>query len=301
MLVGAIVAMSGNGANDKVRQEAHYLGLAIADTAQEFDDDLTQMREEMNRRGNPADAVVDLSLAHLTALEATAYFREISFLTGSEGEEANLRFRDFLARPPSKGSMIEGFILGALISAIITMVLVGPKPELPAVATLPDISKYPWAANLLLYGGIFYALAGIFVSFAGGLVSAGAVIRAREDALASLRGAFTSREAPRPADVIRRIEDAVDVFRARVGDRRPDSARADHLDAGGKNFDPGQTDSANPDWRKRDSSAQFVESGFQSAPQTWRADAYAKKFEAQGRDKTGSKRGLLGLKKPPAN
>lgn len=300
MLVAALVSLSGNGTNDKVRQEAHELGLFIADTAQEFDDDLTHMREEMNRRGNPADAVVDLSHAHLTALEATAYFREISFLTGSEGEEAKLRFRHFLSRP-SKGSMIEGFIFGALFSAIVTVILVGPKPELPEVSTLPDIAKYPWASNLLLYGGILYALAGLLVSLAGGAISAGAVARAREDALASLRGAFTSREAPRPADVTRRIEDAVDVFRARVGGRRPDSAHADHQGPGGAHFGEDKADSETPSWRKRDSSAQFVESGFQSAPQTWRADAYAKKFATSDRDKPGSKRGLLGLKKPSSD
>ncbi len=297
MAVAALVAATGNGANDKVRQEAHDLGLFIAETAREFDNDLTHMREEMNRRGDPADAVVDLSHAHLTALEATAYFREISFLTGTEGEDAKLRFRRFLSRPSSGGSMLEGFILGALIGVIAAVFFTGPKPELPVVSALPDIAKYPWAANLLLLGGILYATIGVILSVAGGAISAGAVSKARDEALASLRGAFTSREAPRPADVIRRIEDAVDVFRARVGERGTGTSRSAHGGPAAASFDQGGEGDDIPAWRKRDSSAQFVETSFHSAPQTWRADAYAKKFEATGIEETGSKRGLLGLKK----
>ena len=299
MAVAALVAATGNGANDKVRREAHDLGLFIAETAREFDNDLTHMREEMNRRGNPADAVVDLSHAHLTALEATAYFREISFLTGTEGEDAKLRFRHFLSRPSAGGSTIGGFLLGLAAGAIIVTMFAGPKPELPVVSALPDIAKYPWAANLLLFGGILYALAGAILSIAGGAISAGAVSKARDEALDSLRGAFTSREAPRPADVIRRIEDAVDVFRARVGGRAVGAARSAQNGPAAATFDHNGDGDDIPAWRKRDSSAQFVETSFQAAPQTWRADAYAKKFKGDDPEKTGSKRGLLGLKKPP--
>ncbi len=301
MAVAALIAATGNGANDKVRREAHALGLFIADTAREFDDDLTHLRNRMDNHihNHPENAVRDLSYAHLIALEAAAYFNQLSFLTGSEGEDADDSFKKFLKPPSSKGSMIEGFILGALISAIITAFLVGPKPELPEVSALPDIAKYPWAANLLLYGGILYALAGLILSLAGNVISAGAVIRAREDALASLRGAFTSREAPRLADVIQRIEDAEAVFRARVGGRGPGTARSAHSGRNDQSADQDNGDADSPAWRHRDSSAQFVESGFQAAPQTWRADAYAKKFHASDHEKTGSKRGLLGLKKPP--
>ncbi len=296
LAVAALVAATGNGANDKVRREAHELGLFIAETARGFDNDLTHMREEMNRRGNPADAVVDLSHAHLTALEATAYFREIAFLTGSEGEDAKLRFRRFLSRPPASAAVGEAFVLGLFVGAIAITIFFVPKPEI-VVTTLPDISKYPWAANLLLFGGLFYALAGAILSLAGGVISGGAAARAREEALDSLRGAFTAREAPRPADVIRRIEDAVDVFRARVGGRGAAGGRS--ALGGSADLRSNQNDDSEeiPHWRRRDSSAQFVETGFQAAPESWRADAYAKKFSASSAEETGSKRRLFGLKK----
>ena len=147
------------------------------------------------------------------------------------------------------------------------------------------------ALGALLLGGLAFAMVGLVFSILGGLIAGDTAARARTEALDALRGAFTSQGAPRPNDIIRRIEDAVDVFRARVGGRS--SAR--HQDAATNHAD---VDESDPPWRNRDSSAKFVETSFQSAPQEWRADAYAKKFEAGGDQKTGSKRGLLGLKNP---
>jgi len=302
----ALVAATGNGANTKVRREANDLGIFIADTAQDFDRDLTRLREEMNRRANPADAVIDLSRAHLTALEATVYFREISFISGTEGEEARLRFRKFLSRP-TPASALEAFVIGFLLGAIVIAYLYVPRPEV-AVRVLPDIAKYPWASNLLLFGGIFYASAGVILSLIGGALSANATTKARSDALDALRGAFTAREAPRPVDVIRRIEDAVDVFRARVGGRREktggDQRSASQFGCASSgqhntNFADNMDDQDIPSWRRRDTSARFVDTDFQAAPDTFRTDAYAKKIEADRAGKTGSKRGLFKLKNPP--
>jgi hypothetical protein len=301
MAAAALVAATGNGANDKVRREANDLGLFIAETAQDFDHDLTRLREEMNRRSKPEDAVYDLSRAHLIALEATAYFRKISFITGTEGEEAKLRFRKFLSRP-SPPVAAEAFVVGVLLGALVVAVLFVPKPEI-TVGAIPDIAKYPWASNLLLFGGILYAGAGVILSLMGGVISAGAKVRAQADALDSLRSAFTTREAPRPIDVIRRIEDAVDVFRARVGGRRKRSSDDQSRDASSNqrsaNFADNTSELDTPSWRQRDTSAKFVDAGFQAAPQTWRADAYAKKIESEQSGKTGSKRGLFKLKNPP--
>jgi hypothetical protein len=54
-----------------------------------------------------------------------------------------------------------------------------------------------------------------------------------------------------------------------------------------------------PEWRRRDSSVKFVDAGFSPAPESWRTDAYAKKFEAPAKRETGSKRGGEALKNRP--
>lgn len=292
--VAALVNLFGDGDNAKVRREAEEFGLAIADASREFDRDLTALRAEMDKRPNPGDAVTDLSRAHLTALEACAFFRTMPFLTNTEGEEADRQFRRFLTRPAQSPPSLPVFIAGALTGAFLVYYFLVPRPEGEPSAPLA-IARYPWAVNLLFFGGLFYAAVGVFLSFFSGALGAGAAAKARAEALDALRGAFTAREAPRPADIIRRIEDAVDVFRARVeGERRSRSNGAVSNHSSG--FSAEEDDV--PHWRRRDSSARFVETGFQSAPKTWRADAYAKKISSEGDRETGSKRGLPGLKKP---
>ena len=292
MAVAALVGFTGNGRNARVREGAVRLGQHVAETARDFDDDLTRLREAMNKHDNPGDAVDDLSRAYVTALGAQTYFREIEFLT-SEGDDAALKFKGFLRRDPGAPPAGPIFMMGFMIGAIVIATLFVPRPDLPAVAP-PEIAKYPWAANLIFFGGALYAGVGILLSAIGGVIASGAVASARNEALDALRGAFTAREAPRPADVVRRIEDAVDVFRARVGGRsRRGLAESNHADAGRGDFSGG--DDEIPHWRRRDSSAKFVDTGFQSAPERWRTDAYVEKFTGEPE----AKRGLLGFKKPP--
>ena len=295
MAVAALVSGFGKAGNEAVRREAENLGFKIAETSQDFDKALTSFRSAMDRRGNPADAVADLSRAHLTALEAQAYFREIEFLTRTEGEEALLKFKGFLRRPslppPAGPVLVLGLLLGALFGALYIWVTYVPKPEVVEPATPLAIAQYPWALKLLFFGGLAYAGAGMAMNIIGGLFSAGAAAKAREEALDALRGAFTAREAPRPADVVRRIEDAVDVFRARVGGRGNMSTNSNHA------AQHSAPDDGIPEWRRRDSSAKFVETGFQAAPERWRTDAYSKKLEGDAL----SKRERPGFKKPSQN
>ncbi len=290
MAVAALVGFTGNGSNARVRESAVRLGQYIADTARDFDDDLTRLRKAMNDHSNPGDAVDDLSRAYVTALGAQAYFREIEFLT-SEDEDAALKFKGFLKRDPGPPPAGPVFLMGFLIGAIVIAILFVPRPDLPAVAP-PEIAQYPWAANLIFFGGALYAGVGVLLSAIGGGIASGAVKQARAEALDALRGAFTAREAPRPGDVVRRIEDAVDVFRARVGGR---SARglgeSNHADAGRGEF--AGSDDDIPPWRRRDSSAKFVDTGFQATPERWRTDAYVEKLAGEPE----AKRGLLGFKK----
>lgn len=303
-IFGFIAEATNNGPKNKVDLEARKLGVFIANIANGFDEDLDEKRKQMDIHihNNPEDAIGDLCGAHLTALEASAFFKRIPFLFGSDDQEAREYFENLLdPGDSSTSSWFEGFVLGTLLGIIIAVMALGPKPEIPVVSALPDIAQYPMAANLLLFGGLIYAFAGIVLSLAGDKMRAFAALSAREHALQALQNAFANQKAPRQMDIVRRVEDARDVFRARVRGLRPDSAHADHQGPGGAHFGEDKADSETPSWRKRDSSAQFVESGFQSAPQTWRADAYAKKFATSDRDKPGSKRGLLGLKKPSSD
>lgn len=158
--VAAIARAFGNADNGRVVREAEKLGGAIAAAAGEFDRTLTALRSAMDRRGRPADAVDDLSRAHLTALEAHAFFREVGFLTGAEDEHSARQFRGFLARAGGGGSddgafaALMSFLSGGVAGAFAVYVLMVPKPEISGAAPAAlAIMQYPWAAQLLIFGG----------------------------------------------------------------------------------------------------------------------------------------------------
>lgn len=299
--VAAVVNLAGRGGNEAVRRAADRLGQSIAETSREFDEDIKDARERMNRRATPVDAVNDLSRAHVTALEAQDYFRRMPFLTRLEGEDAAAKFKGYIdsvfksAPPPAFPVFLGGLILGGLVGAGYIWINYVPRPEPIEPATPLAIAQYPWALNLLLIGGLVYAGAGFLLSLFAGAVTAGAAAKARAEALDALRGAFTAREAPRPGDITQRIEDAVDVFRARVGGRRAggEIARTNHPD--GTQSDLAGEEDHIPHWRRRDSSVKFVDTGFAAAPDRWRTDAYAKKL-SRGPE---AKRDLPGGGKPP--
>lgn len=303
--IAALANGFGRGDNRKVRAAGEALGLAVADDALEFDRMLTDLRGEMDRRAAAGDAVVDLSRAHMTALEACAYFRRLPFLTTEDGAQASRQFRDFLYRRPSGftlSDVIGAFATGAVIGALYIWMTYVPSPEPTAPATPLAIMEYPWAAAALMLGGFVYAGAGLAFALMGDLVSGDARHKARAEALDALRSAFTAREAPRPADVVRRINDAVDIFKARVGGARVGGARsaAGAKGSGGANQAPAANagfadeEAEIPAWRRRDSSVKFVETGFQASPAQWRADP-GEDFSERSPD---AKRGFFGLKNP---
>lgn len=306
-IVATLTRLIGNADNARVQAEASTLGGAIADAAEEFDSALSGLRAAMDKRGHPADAVDDLSRAHLTALEAHDFFREISFISGAEDEKARRLFKGFLGRavgpPPGFGGLdlLMTFLVGGIIGAFVVYVVAVPRAEAPsgATATALAIMQYPWAAQLIAFGGLAYASVGLFLSALVGPLTDGVAEKARAEALTALRSGFAAQSALHPGDVTRRIKDAVDVFRARVSGGRP--GPAGNQGAGnlaGANHGDGQLDAEAdiPEWRRRDSSVKFVDAGFTPAPESWRTDAYAKKFDAEGARGTGSKRGGEGLK-----
>ncbi|WDI30048.1 hypothetical protein PUV54_08760 [Hyphococcus flavus] len=289
--VAALTHLFGNSNNDRIKREAEALGAKMAEAADEFDETLTGLRAAMDKRGHPADAIDDLSRAHLTALEAHDFFREISFLSGDETDRAQRMFKGFLARAGGVGGggimgLAVAFITGLLAGGIMMHVAYAPEPEPVAdVKAVVAVTSYPWAVQFILAGGLIYALVGGLLSLFTGPLTEGVAAKARAEALTALRSGFASKSALHPADITRRIKDAVDVFRARVGGRSTTSSTTNHTNA---DF---AGDDAEPEWRRRDSSVKFVETGFAGAPREWRTDAYAKKFEAPEAGKTGSKRG----------
>lgn len=299
--VAALARALGNADNSGVCREAEKLGGAIADATGEFDKTLSALRGAMDRRAHPADAVNDLSRAHLTALEAHAFFREIGFLTGAEDDQSLRQFRTFLGRSVSGGGgglldLAITFIAGGAFGALAMHVAIGPEPEpVTQAKSVLSIMQYPWAVQLILAGGLLYAGAGAFLSLFTGPLTEGVAASARADALTALRSGFAAQSALRPADITRRIKDAVDVFRARIGGSssgRNQSAMANH--------DPAfSTEEDTPEWRRRDSSVKFVDAGFSAAPERWRTDAYAKKFSSHESRDTAAKRGGEALKNPP--
>lgn len=304
--VGALARAFGNADNGRVAREAERFGAAVAGAAGEFDAALAALRGAMDRRRHPADAVDDLSRAHLTALEAHAFFREIAFITGADDDNARRLFRGFLARAARGGdggafAAILAFLSGGVLGGLGVYVLTAPTPDVPDAAPQAALAimEYPWAAQLLILGGALYAGAGALLSFFSGPLTEGVAARARADALTALRSGFAAESSMGPTDVTRRIKDAVDVFRARVGGRPAASAshagaRTEFPRTGDARANQGAAFSADddvPEWRRRDSSVKFVATDFAAAPQPFRTDAFAKKFSSPDDRNTAAKRG----------
>lgn len=302
-LGAAILAMSltafvGGADNASLRGRGEALGEAIAIASKEFDEALDAYRRGMDERVDPADAVIDLSRAHLTALEAQAFFRELAFLFDADSENAGLKFRGFLrsyssvqARRPVGPIFVIGAAIGAALTyaAMSTFAPGGTESAAPAaentVSASLAIARYPWAMAALLGGGAVYAAAGLLMEVMLGAFASPATGRGVDEALDALRSAFTAREAPRPVDVIRRIEDALAVFRARVG-RLAKRDRAANQSAG----ETAAHLAEEPAWRRRDASVRFVDTGFQAAPKSWRADPHIKIDPGETAPKRGSRK-----------
>ncbi len=301
--VAALARALGNADNGRIKAEAEQLGSAIAAASTEFDDALSRLRGAMDARGHPADAVDELARAHVTALEAHDFFREISFISGEENEHARRMFRGFLARASGGGAGFPALIafgIGGLFGAALVYARTLPQraPQGAVESSALAIMQYPWAAQIIIFGGLAYAGAGAALSLFSGPLTEPVAAKARAEALAALRSGFAAQSALHPADVTRRIKDAVDIFRARVGGAAGRNQRASNdapRGSGANQASVFSTEEDIPEWRRRDSSVEFVASGFSPAPESWRTDAYAKKFEGAKERDTAAKRGGEGL------
>lgn len=299
VLMIAFVFISGNASNERLRAQAEKFGDNLAQTARDLNAALKSHRNkvvESDRGGGVAAA----SQAHLVALEASYFFRSISFLTTVNPDNADDAYRRFLNRycPPGSGFNIVDVLAMGLLGALIGLGAGWRLFREPTQAVDPTplaIMQYPWAAQLLLFGGLAYLLFGIVIEAFSGAVGRREMTKARKDALDSMRSAYTAQEAPLESEVVRQVEDVVAILAARLGGgaganpaRSANQTGADYA---------GQDDI--PEWRRRDSSVKFVEAGFSPAPGRWRTDAYAKKFEGESPRGPGSKRDGDALKKGP--
>jgi hypothetical protein len=287
--IAAVIKITGKADNRAIRTQAAMLGRSIAETGRGFDEALAQSRSAMDRRSHAAQAVVDLSRAHIVALEACAFFREVAFLTGADEEKAHRGFQEFL-RPPPASRLLPLFLAGSLMAAAAGVVLltIAPGPDLLAAAPPGGVAQYPWAFFVVLLGGIVYAGAGLLTRIlAGAAAPGGAADRARREGLAAMRAAYGEENAPPVDEIIERTQDALEILRGRLGAMGGGAvtARTNHRGPQSADFSPDEADI--PPWRRRDSSVRFVESRFGAAPAPWRTDAYEKKLRREPDAKRG--------------
>ncbi|MEM8935464.1 MAG: hypothetical protein AAGC77_03560 [Pseudomonadota bacterium] len=296
----ALSKASGNTGNRRVRALAEDLGRQIAFRAQEYQGQLNSIYESFSAKGAPREAISVISRAHIVALEACYLLQAYGFIADNDGNAAREGFKAFVrpkpAQPSPMGVFGLGLALGLFMGAAYVWMNFVPKAEPTGPATPLAIAQYPWAYFLLLFGGVIYAAASVLVTAVAGVFTAGALSRAREDALDSLRSAYTQSGAPRRVDLADQIRRLSDVFAANIQWRSAtgvshDEPKTNQPDRESTDF--GAAAGESPSWRRPDSGASFVETGFQAAPKSWRVDAGAKLQDGE----PGSKRGLGKLKK----
>ena len=301
---------TGNGTDAKLRRVGQQFGDDLAAIAREFNDDLKIFREKVANGARSAGTIVPaVSQAHLTALEARVFFNDIGFLTTVDDHNADDKYRQFIQRySTTAGIGTFEALLVAMLMLFIGIALgffYGWKKfnATPAEPTVLAIMQYPWAADALLWGGVLFLFTGLIVDGLFGLFSGPHLAKARKAALDSVRSAYTAQEAPLVTEVVRQVEDVVEILRASLGGggsnsslnpsetltdiERQSPAYARQSMAAKQNQAPdgdGQT------WRGRDSSVRFVETSFTGSPKTWRTDAYAKKFTEKSTRQTRSNR-----------
>lgn len=297
-----IVFSLGKGNNNLLRARSSELGDEAAEIALEFDRELDRWRRAMDgRQHNPADAVQDLSRAHLTALEAAVFFRGVQFLTDADRGEAARKFRGYLkshARGGAGGVAIPMFFFGFFFGAVYVSTLYPAPPAVLGNVPIPTIANYPWALLLILGGALVYALSGLLVDAFRDVFTGPAERQARDEALDAVRSGFIARNAPRIESVIQRIVDALDVYKARVAGARKTTDSATH------------SAEEIPEWRRGPEPPRFVETPFAAAPKAWRTNPPPGSTDATerrekeifsvpgGPQNTPPKRSLFGLKKP---
>ncbi len=305
-----ITFISGNSSNAKLQNTAREFGKKAASIARDFDVALTKVRNAMDQHKNEyVLAIKALSQGHLTATETAAFFEFLPILNdGVDDRTERNDFFNFLKRSaPNVGEphiikllvLLVGLIIGAWFGFLAGFIQFAPKPE-TATNLQSLLQLFPDAAGAILLPAVAYSSVGIIYDLFRTPLSLGAGVRqqALAESLDAVRAPFTGSDAPRMNDIAQRIIDALDVY---IGQVRGQFGRRDHQTnhTSESSADFSEQSDETPSWRRRDTSARFVDTDFQAAPDTFRTDAYAKKIEADRAGKTGSKRGLFKLKNQP--
>lgn len=274
--VGGFLARGLSGG--AVREAADALGGATGRAARDYGETLDALRAQLERQARrPGDALDDLARMHLVALEASAFFSEIQFLSDTDGDDALAKFRGFLRErapaPPASGA--GRFLLFALGAAF----GVGLAAALRPGAAAGFSSGLPlWVLAASLGFALLYFAVGPLFRAAGGAADELA-LRARAAALDRVRAAFAAESAPRLDDLVRRTEDAAAILKARLGD----DARREAAEQAGPE----------PAWRRPPEPPQFVAARFDLAPPAFRVG------QSSARNNAEPKQPPAGLGAPP--
>ncbi|MEZ5895266.1 MAG: hypothetical protein R3C51_02590 [Parvularculaceae bacterium] len=299
-----LVMATGGAGNERLRAKSAAFGAEAADLAKAFDADLNRLRDQMERRPlSSPDAAEDLSRMHLTALEAAVFFHNIQFLTTQDSEEARLKFRGYLnanTAPPRALGLID------IAPALILFFLFGlgygyhiwaPTPE-PTGAPVTSLLKYPMAFLAVLGLALVYLGVGLALDQMRGLITGRAAGQARAEALDAVRSGFVAGNAPQIDSIIRRIEDALAVFKARLS-----GARAPGVTQGAAAVSRPADDDGDLPWRKAPEGPRFATQTFLSAPGSFVAEdkntGATKFFSRTRRADTEPKQSFSSAKKPP--
>lgn len=303
------VYISGDATNAKLSRVGAAFGVRLAEETRDLNRRLKENRDAVVGAKGRGDGLSAASQAHLVAHEAAIFFRGVSFLTTADEKAADKEFRAFLNRyylvetGYSALEMLSMLLVGAFFGWAGT--IASYAPELFSLKFAPlAIVQYPFAAQAFFIGLSAYALVGVTMMLLSDFVGGDEMKKARKAALDSLRSAYTAQEAPLATEVIRQVEDVVEILRARLGGVASGGKSASTT-APAANQSPAyralsleesaaaDKDAADPGfapWRRRDSSVKFVDPVFSASPFSWRTDAFAKKMSSKNNREPGSKR-----------
>lgn len=238
-LFGAIITVAaGRPSQRALHRRGQALGAQIALEAQSLSDNMGR---------------------NLNAVDADAFLKSVAFADGSGNARED--FRGYLRRnvPASRtpSSTYLFIVLLAVVAA--AAALAGLNMDR---LTLP-LSAYPLAFAAITGGALLYAGAGFIAAAFGAGLKTRSEQKAENTALAATLSAFQAARAPSLSTLAARLHGGD----GDLSNRSLDETREYE-----------STNAPIPDWRMRDSGPRFVETGFQSAPKSFRTDAFEKKF-----------------------
>ncbi len=190
-------------------------------------------------------------------VSADAFLKSVSFANaGADGAET---FNAYLKR---ENGAAGGAGAAVFLAALLICVAAAAALGLGADPSVLPLSEYPVALGAVVVGVGLYTAAGLLAALFGRSWRARRNARTEAATFAAMKSAFAAASGIAPAELSARLHSGANMAKRsldQTGERESVSAQ-------------------NPDWRARDSAPRFVETGFQAAPETFRTDAFEKKF-----------------------